>query len=154
MSFHDRNTAIVAAVAKGDKTFKEIGDKYGLTKERIRQIAVKGGLTSRKHPRFEQVVDPKVLQRALDLYARGMPVSHIAEAVGVNRCNFDGYLIRHGLRWRVSTGIVTWTRDKDALLKERYGKYPGAVAEIAKKLKTTRNSVIGRAHRLGLARAY
>ena len=152
MSFHDRNAAIVAAVAKGDKTFKEIGDKYGLTGERVRQIAVANGV--RLERRFARTADPVKLQKAISLFLRGMPICHCADECGFDRAQFRNYLIRNALFEPNPNRDVDWTRDKDALLKKRFGKYPGAVAELAEELGTTRNSVIGRAHRLGLARAY
>lgn len=153
MSFHDRNTAIVAALhSKGRKTFKDIGDKFGLTGERIRQIAAANGVLLDR--RFARTADPVKLQKAISLFLRGMPICHCADECGFDRAQFRYHLILNGWYEPDTRPETSWTKDNDALLKKRYGKYPGAVAELAEELGTTRNSVIGRAHRLGLARAY
>ena len=45
-----------------------------------------------------------------------------------------------------------WTSDEDAFLRKWCGRY--AMREIAKMLGRTKNSVIGRANRLGIVTGY
>ena len=43
-----------------------------------------------------------------------------------------------------------WTEEHDALLKREYGKGRLSAGDIGGRMGRSRNSVIGRAHRLGL----
>lgn len=46
-----RNQNISRLYAEGDMTLQEIADKYGITRERVRQIAYRDGLNRGSHPR-------------------------------------------------------------------------------------------------------
>lgn len=46
----EREAEIVAAVVDGWRTYQEIGDRYGITRERVRQIAARNGVERKDIP--------------------------------------------------------------------------------------------------------
>ena len=50
-----RNEELVAFFKSGDYSFAEVGRKFNLTRERVRQILTKRGLSSAKQGRYEKV---------------------------------------------------------------------------------------------------
>lgn len=142
-----RNKEIVALIAAG-KTLGEIGLVYGLTRERVRQIGERVGVTSINRTNNPLTESEKA--RARELIDRGMPVDHVAESVGRGRTSVRNYLVDAGLHVPLNDDRA-WKPREDAFLRRRY-KTPGwSAAAIGEHLGRTRDEVIGRAHRLGLS---
>ena len=87
----------------------------------------------------------------------GVSVARIWQVVGTVCCPVDHRRdasrrnIRLALRARASGRRPSWKADQDAYLRAHYNCDRSA-AEIGRDLGVSRNAVIGRAHRLGLAR--
>ncbi len=142
----ERNAAIADAVRAGT-ILQEIAARHGLSTERARQIAKEAGVTSVRGRTQEDTV-----QAAIALFKRGMPLTHAAEAVGIAPRTLSRRLVAMGLYTVEKPQHFVWDAHSDEILRRFYNSYPGAVRALAEKLGTTRNSIIGRAHRLGLQR--
>lgn len=144
-----RNEEIVSEVVKG-RSFTSVGRSYGLTTERIRQIAVSHGVKSahRREP-----LSPDKIARAVTLFKRGMPIAHIAEDIDACAKTVVNHLGLLKLYTPERRDFVAWDDAKDALLRKHYNSYPGAAQMLADQFGTTRNAIIGRANRLGLQKA-
>lgn len=127
-----------------DMTLEEIGQIYGVTRERIRQIEAKG-LDRLSHPGRK-----RRLQELLGYdNSRGPKVSSVqhTEADGPSETQTDGPSEIDNKNER----LTSWTRDRVARLKELWAAGMSA-SEIAEELGgTSRNAVIGKLNRLGLA---
>lgn len=149
---HPRNTQrdrqIIELLKSGQWTLQAIGDRHGVTRERIRQIGNTNGILSRKGP---PRLDPDKIQQAVSLYNRGMPISHCADTVGIVRESLQNYLVRTGLHTPVDDDRP-WTTQEVAYLRKHYGRR-GAARKIADALGRTRNECIGKANRLGLCKS-
>jgi GcrA cell cycle regulator len=87
----------------------------------------------------------------------GVSVARVSQVAGRVRCPIDHRRdasrrnIRLALRACAGGRRPIWKADQDAYLKAHYHRGRSA-AEIGRDLGVSRNAVIGRAHRLGLAR--
>ncbi len=149
-----RNEKITEAVRRAGETLQtlqEIADEYGITRERVRQIARTRGVVT-KRPRGDRI-EGDVLARAIDLYKRDMPIAHIADLLGFGHSNMANALQRAGLH-TPALRPEEWGDEETEFLKQHYGTPGWSVADIADHLDRNRNEVIGRAHRLGLGGRY
>ncbi len=147
-SKQDRNTAIVDAVRDG-ATLGKVGSAHGISAERVRQIAWDFWVRSEHFcPRLE----PAQQERIVALFERGMPISHIAEAVSTTVKTVCRHLQIRGLYAPEKRVQMHWTAETDAIIRKHYNSYPGAARDLAERFGTTRNAIIGRANRLGLRR--
>ncbi len=148
-----RNEKIANAVQRAGETLQtlqEIADEYGLTRERVRQIALaRGVVTTRPGPR--RLAGP-VLVQAIDLYKRDMPVAHIADILGFTDKSMVYALERAGVHVPQSKDEyeAPWTEEETEFLKVHYCTSDWPASRIADRLDRTRNGIIGRAHRIGL----
>lgn len=60
-----RNVSMVSMYRQG-MTLQEIGDRYGLTRERVRQIVSREGITSKEGGKTVQVKEKKMIQSVID----------------------------------------------------------------------------------------
>jgi predicted transcriptional regulator len=79
----------------------------------------------------------------------GHSQKEVAAAVGLSKRTVQTIASAHGL---VAHRERPWTKSEDAVVRSLYGKKGGAASIIARKLKRTRNEVIGRAYRMGLSK--
>lgn len=144
----ERNAAILRALRKG-ATLSEAAQPHGLTRERVRQIALRAGVIS-QHKRNE-AFEPSPREKAviLDRWRRGMPIAHIAESIRRPERTVAGWLVRHGHHVR-DHDDQEWTTSEIAFLKEHYKRPGWSMAHIGRALGRTRNEVAGKARRLGL----
>lgn len=61
-----RNVKIVAQILEGTKTLKEIGEKFGVTKQRVRQIAQTFGINRWEQKKVKREKLVKVMERGLE----------------------------------------------------------------------------------------
>lgn len=126
-----------------DMTLEEIGQIYGVTRERIRQIEAKG-LDRLSHPGRK-----RRLQELLGYHSsRGPKVSSVQHkaADGPSETPTDGPSEMDDKNER----LMSWTRHRVARLEELWAAGMSA-SEIAEELGgTSRNAVIGKLNRLGL----
>ena len=146
----ERDTKIVKAVELRRESLQAIGSRYGITRERVRQIAKRAGCAPRG--RHYPILRSEEKAKIASLYARGIPISHAAKAVGRSPTVGFRYLVDAGLHqpWSVRT---PWSGREDAIVLREYPKAKAGairVRDIAKRLGRTKNEVIGRARRLGL----
>lgn len=126
--FAERNRAIAAEVQACTDTLQAIAGRYGLTRERVRQIGVAHGI---RRGHVNQVTDEE-LADLKSQYDRGVRLAHI-----------DSHRSPR-------TKAPDWSAAQDNALKAMWGRK--RCADIARVLGTTKNAVIGRANRLGLPR--
>jgi hypothetical protein len=121
MGLIKRNNEIVAKLKKGNVTLTDLGKEYGLTKERVRQIANTAGLTGRKlktwaiagaRRQTEKVVLEKERRRQvvsnrieahhaiLRMGKAGVKQAEIAETLDVSQSLVSLVLIKAGVRRR------------------------------------------------------
>ena len=112
-----RNQEIVALLRAGGKTFAEVGAIYGLTRERIRQIAIPEGITSiviketmplgkaeadrraaRERRDARRARKDALIARACELRESGMKHRQIMEVMGLYRGQASALLIAGGKR--------------------------------------------------------
>ncbi len=127
-----------------EMTLEEIGQIYGVTRERIRQIEAKG-LDRLSHPGRK-----RRLQELLGYHSsRGPKVSSVqhTEADGPSETQTDDPSEIDNNNRR----LMSWTRYRVARLEELWAAGMSA-SEIAEEMGgTSRNAVIGKLNRLGLA---
>ena len=136
--FQTRNLQIVSAIENG-ATLQSIADEYGITRERVRQIGIKHGVKSSRR------LTPEELNSITQQYEAGLRIAHIETPR--SRHAVTQHLCRLGLH-ECAPQAPEWTKEQTRILKKMWGKTTCAV--IAEAIGTTRNAVIGRAHRLGL----
>ena len=71
-----RNAEIVTLVMSRKVPMRKIAARYGLSTQSISRIAIRQGVHAK-------AVDPNKVQAAGMLIKRGMPLTHVAETVGV-----------------------------------------------------------------------
>lgn len=135
-----------------EMTLEEIGQIYGVTRERIRQIEAKG-LDRLSHPGRK-----RRLQELLGYHSiRGPKVPSVqhTETDGPSETQTDGpsetRIIGPSEIDNTNGRLMSWTRYRVARLEELWAAGMSA-SEIAQELGgTSRNAVIGKLNRLGLA---
>lgn len=139
-----RDAEIVRLVEQRKLTLREIGQKHGVSYQRVSQVAKAAGVV-RGHP----TIDHDKLFDALLLVRNGLPLSHAAEMKGLCVDGFAQALMRRGL-YTPSRQQSEWDDTEVTFLRKHY-KQPGWTAQrIADKLGRTKNETIGKANRLGL----
>lgn len=146
----DRDTKITTMLASGDYTLQQIGDRYGVTRARIRQIGVQHGVYSKRAFMMHRF-DDKEWDQVRDWHLRGMPISHIADAIGCTSTPLVNFLTREGL-YAAKKAERLWTAREDRYVLRHYKQGKMSASAIGDKLGRTRNEVIGRAGRMGLCR--
>lgn len=148
LDFRMRNAAMIKRVKNG-QTYTEVAADYGVSRERVRQICVREGVTSLNNRPLSHE-EKEEIER---LFWMGMRPRHIAQEVGRGENMIADYLEQVGLRARDNDGIATdqWTRKEDAILRKFYGVMRARA--IGTRLGRTKNEVIGRAGRLGLSKS-
>lgn len=136
-----RDQDILAAVKAG-VSYASVGKIFGISRSRVHQIAAEYGVQSKnRRPLSDQEMAEYVA-----LYHRGIPFNHMST---VRRgSTIATALVRQGIHTRECASERAWTAGDTDVLKKCWGKL--SCAEIARKIGTTKNAVIGRAHRLNL----
>ena len=135
-----RNGEIVALLKAGTLTLEVIGQRFGLTRQRIHKIGIAAG-----YARGRREFPAETLAHAARLIDRGMPVAHAAKIVGVNSETLAGALARRGLYTRVNNA-TPWSADEKRFVLKHYNKAGWPASRIADRLGRSRNEVIGKAH--------
>lgn len=151
-----RNAEILDRYERGEK-LRDIGASFGLTHERVRQIATRAGLP----PRLQEIRERN--QKIIEYGKTAMTPEEIVAAFGIDRKALypifyaAGLPIPGGLRCprhtfspNPQTGIQIMSDIRETAIAN-YGKAPAS--KIAEAAGTTRNSIIGhwfRARRQGL----
>jgi hypothetical protein len=139
-----RNDEIVRRYKRGD-TLQSIADDFGLTKERIRQIAVsKYGLPARGYGRVGIHLVIEGMKHVRD----GLTFEQAAARVGINEFTLWKKAVRLGLHAPVPVVQQAWSASEIRTLSNLYRIL--SASKIAEKLSRNRNEVIGKARRLGL----
>ena len=141
MNLQDRNQKITEAALRGE-LYKDIGPHYGVTQERARQIARKNGVPKKIEYLTENQQD---IIRAL---AQDCTTSEIAEMIGRKPETVYSFIRRHDIDRQMINNA--WTDAETKLLRALYPTH--SARRIGLKLDRTRNEVIGKAYRLGLAK--
>jgi hypothetical protein len=148
----DRNAVIADLVREGKLTFQAIGNRYNLTRARIRQIAIEQGVRWSPGRLVLKLSEAKIYE-AYGMIERGMPIAHAAHAV-------EAMVVASTLRRALQVRGLhepehddrAWADVEIAFLRQHY-KTPGwSASKIGAKLGRTRNEVIGKANRLKLCR--
>lgn len=150
MSKMERTADIVARVQAGE-TYEAIGRSWGVTRARIQQICKREGVASTRkwNGVYRAALPRETREQAKALYHRGMRFAHIAEVVDASPETVREIAIRE-------CGYVPgprgeeWPEKHIALLKRHWLKPGWPASRIGAAINRTRNSVIGKAHRLGL----
>lgn len=135
-----RDLEILSAIQAGE-THASIGRRFNLSRERIGQIAAANGMRGRRTTISDEEIEGYVAQ-----YRRGVPFAHMScERSG---SSISAALDRRGIHRRKGLRAPEWSASDTDILRGLWGKL--SCAEIAKVVGTTKNAVIGRAHRLGI----
>lgn len=144
-----RNAEIVAlARDREDLTLEQIGRKWGLTRQRVKQIATKAGVERG----IRNALDAQDKATILALHGRGMPMAHIASAVGRADSAVAAFLIRAGRH--VPDPIMAGDKSAGGAEKRRQAvrlvKDGLSFEEAGAQVGLTRNAVAGACHRAGV----
>ena len=122
----------------------KIAARYRLSTSSISLIAIKHGVHA-------QAADPKKVEAASKLIARGMALTHVADTVGLNRQRLRQILAKKGFyRVRPPNGRP-WSKREVRILRRDYGKLGNSASTIAAKLGRTPNQVTSMAAYRGLS---
>lgn len=91
------------------------------------------------------------------MWTAGVSLERIQETFGISKSKIQGWRTRLRLEPRVKYSVpkeVPWPPEKDAILRREYLVAGKPMSTVAKMLGVTRNSAIGRAHRLGFIRQH
>ena len=138
-----RDEQIIARARTGE-TYESIGRSFGITRERVRQIArpvvgQRRGKSSYFDPTNAELVNAVKM---------GRPFFEIAERFGISPEVVRRAAIRHG--WHKPATFKKWSSAEDAMIRANYNKRLTA-EDIGTRLGRTKNAVIGRAQRMGLS---
>jgi hypothetical protein len=143
MDLVKRNAEIVALVKARKMPMRKVAARYRLSTSSISLIAIKHGVHA-------QAADPKKVRAASKLMARGMPLTHVADTVGLTRQRLRQILAKKGLyRVRPPNGRP-WSKREVRILRRDYGKLGNSASTIAAKLGRTPNQITSIAAYLGL----
>ena len=150
----ERNKLITAAVAANERTCREIGHEFGITPERVRQIALRDGVRPIRKDGRRVTLDEQA--RFAELWRTGgFSITEIARQTGRSKYCVNGALRRAAvivgkLINYDATKNIAWGDEHDRILRDLWGNT--RAASIAKRIGVTKNAVIGRARRIGLPR--
>ena len=137
--FKQRNLEIKELYLSGTPTMQEIGDKYGITRQRVQTILAEQGVSGIKKPR-KRNVDTEVQRKILDLAGSTLTIEQIASKLEIPK-----YRVTKTLR---EAGINKSTKSQRAailyggivdVLRERPDYTYGEVAVIFKVSEHTVN---------------
>jgi hypothetical protein len=139
---------LIADRVKAGETFAAIALDYGVSSQRIRQIALHRGVRS---VRWFSLKDSDLTRfdrkRALDLYDRGMPFAHISEIIGCHPTTVMKFATKYrGYNPSPCNGL--WTEKEIAFVRAHYKRPGWSATRIGLELRRTRHEVIGKAWRL------
>src|SRR5262245_42419206 len=137
-----RNAEIVALVKARKMPRRKIAARYGLNT--ISRIAICHGVRAK-------ALDPNMLRVASKLIRLGMPLTHVAETVGVEYKRLRHLLGRLGLYKVPPPNGKPWSERELRVLRRDYGKPKPTLRTIAATLGRTRNAVSSKASQLGLS---
>jgi len=89
---NDPRALDMAAMYRDGKTLEEIGAKYGLTRERVRQIMIRSG----NDPKGIDRPMPEHYRRAIDAYLAGDSLLTAAHIADIHPITFRNILVRAG----------------------------------------------------------
>src|SRR5215470_19817710 len=93
-----RNAEIVALVKARKMLLRKIAARYALSIQSISRIAIRQGVHAK-------AIDPNKVRAASKLIKRGMPLTHVAETVGLNYRRLRQVLVKEGIyTLRLSNG--------------------------------------------------
>ena len=111
-----RNRAIIAAVAKGDKTYDEIAKDFGLTRARVDQLVQHepGGMEARKQHKLKKVA-PKVqvIEEAIE---NNMTYADIVEKHGRNTNYWRAWAAKLGKADQITSAHEKVVERNDAII--------------------------------------
>jgi hypothetical protein len=133
----ERNAEIVAHVKARKMPMREIAARYGLSVSSISLIAIQHGVHAR-------AIDPEKLRAASEPIKRGMPLTHVADTVGLNLQRLRHLLEKKGL-YSVHPPSRLWSEEEVRVLRRYYGRAGHSVRS------RTELQVSSKAARLGLS---
>src|SRR5262245_20525085 len=139
-----RNSEIVALVRARKMPMRKIAARYGLSTPSISRIAIRHGVQPK-------AIDPKNVQAAGMLIKRRMPLTHVAETVGVEYKRLRQLLEKQGVYKVPPPNGKPWSKREVRILRRDYGKRGRSLRTIAATLNRTRNAVSSKATQLGLS---
>ena len=141
MTKAERNAKIVELVSQRQRTMEDIASEYGITRERVRQIAARADVVRGAR----MVLSDDVRDTAASLLRRGVPIAHIAAQLGHKSTTIRGFLLRER-HHRPVNNMTPWTPAEEETVRREYLKTSARI--LAQRLGRTRNEIIGKAHRL------
>lgn len=139
--------AYVLECVRANMPTSEIAKAINRSEAYVRTICWRSG---QRISRRSSLTDTQ-MRRITDLVARGMPITHIAETLALSAATVRKFALSQRLIQSQQRGPSPWNDQTDALLRRLYGPRGNAI-KLARILKTTKNAVVGRAHRLGLGK--
>src|SRR5262245_60112017 len=139
-----RNSEIVALVKARKMPMRKIAARYGLSMQSISRIAIRHGVHAK-------AVDPNSVRAASKLIKCGMPLTHVAETVGVEYKRLRRLLEKKGVYKVPPPNSKPWSERELRILRRDYGKFGRSVRTIAATLGRTRSAVSSKASQLGLS---
>lgn len=141
-----REIKMIDLYQKG-KTLQEVGDEFGVTRERVRQILAKFHVESREPGKKPKPIDEITQQKIIQLYQDGYSVERIYEALRdsiPSKNQLDKVLYDSGIQLR--TAKESWR------LNPR--RIPDEVRQEAERLYLSGYSTVAVAKELGVAQAW
>jgi len=140
----------VISLVKRGYDYEQVAKLARVRAAYVRSICSLRGISTRR--RWEDRVPEDVVAKARELLERGMPIKHVADAVGAPHGSVHRYAVEQGYHTPKERHAIVWDKPKDDLIRQLYNKEWGNVRIIAARIGCTRDSVIGRANRLGLSK--
>lgn len=144
----ERNLAVIEAVRKGEVAISALGARFGICTARVIQIAREHGVSRGFRHDGMTAEAGNVIRRT---YRQTGVIARAAEAAGVPHSTAYSYLQRGGLLGAPKSRS-SWSEEEDAVIRRNYRRPGQSAASIGAGLGRTRDEVIGRAARLGLAK--
>lgn len=141
----DRNVEIIRLCQEGLLTYQNIGDRFGITRERVRQIAQRHGLPRRN--RAKKPITQEARVEIIQLGRNGLHISGIEDVTGYGYYRIKAILDEAGVVPYNGQDIFGDDARSEAvkLVEAGYTYF-----EAAEKIGITRNAVAGACNRAGI----
>jgi len=141
---NERQTKMIAMYQKGH-TLQEVGDEFGVTRERVRQIMSKFGVESRSPGRGPKVIDDLTCASIVKMYQEGASQSALIRLFS----EVPAYRVRRIL---IDNGVTL--RQGDDIWYTNPRRIPDEIREEAIKMYQAGASTVAVAQEFGVAQAW